>query len=177
MKTIKIKQLFSQEPLDFGVAQMFRQLGFFPDELKREGVSVSVRVPHKLFASDNEKRAANREAYEQIMNHQELFTFVSAYGYRSLEEFKDSDYGNKYLWIVIGDRMAFGKNRLVVTSGHAPNRLEAYFRASNYDEFWSIVERLTEMMNNPHKEHEPVILTQNNGYCGSSYKEWQIAVI
>ena len=45
-----------------------------------------------------------------------------------------------------------------------------------YDEFWNIVERLTNMYDLPSQEHEPITLQKNNGMCGPSRKKWQVIV-
>ena len=173
---VKIKELFNKEPLSFPVSQACFKLGIVPSEYEREGITISVRVPYPLWCNKEKALLKNKEAYESIDTHRHLFTFVSTYGIKSLEELNDNPYSSWYLWVKIKDRRSCGENRLILTHGNAPDRKEAYYHAKDYDDFWNVVERLTEMYDNDNQEHEPLILEQTNGMCGSAYKKWQLQV-
>ncbi len=173
---VKIKELFTKEPLSFTIAMACQQLGVVSRGYEQEGITISVKVPYPLWCSKDKALLLNKEAYASIDSHRHLFTFVTAYGMRSLEELNENPYSSWYLWVKIKDRRSCGENRLILTHGNAPDRTEAYYRAKDYDDFWNVVERLTEMYDNDSKEYEPVILKQNNGLCGSAYKEWQLQV-
>lgn len=176
MEAINIRNLFSSEPLPLNIAQAFMTMGVSSEMLKREGVTVSVRVPYPMWCNEEKAKPLNTEAYESIMQHEDLFFFVRAYGAKSLEDLKESPYSSWYLWIKIKDRMGGGQNTLILTHGHAPDRQEAFYRAKDYDDFWNTVRRLTEMYDLPNGEFEPICLKQNNGMCGSSFKQWEIYV-
>lgn len=172
----KIIQLSIGEVLgqtfDLQTIEMYNKLGISPTTDK--GITVSVKVPYPLWCNTSEARELNAQAFETLDAHRSLFTFVEMWGYNKLEELKDSPYTSIFLWIRIGH--IHHKNVLIVTHGHGPDRGEAYYRAKDYDDFWNVVQRLSDMYNYPEKEHEPVILKQNNQMCGSSYREWDVVV-
>ena len=173
---LDIKSLFSDKTIDFTTAQLCQTLGVTPEAYQSTGITVSVSVPYPRYASKETIKQFNQEAYNSIDAHRHLFAFISSYGIKSLEELANNEYGNWYLWIKIKDTMAANQNRLILTHSHAPNRYEAYYNAKTYDEFWDIVERLTNMYDLPSQEHEPITLQKNNGICGPSRKKWQVIV-
>lgn len=175
---VSIKELYKKEPLSFEASMIYHQLRIHSDDFEQEGITVSVKVPYPLWCTDEKALLKNKEAYESIDTHRHLFTFVSTYGICSIEELADNPYNSWTLWIKIKDRSSCGENRLIITHGNAPDRKEAYYRAKDYEDFWNVVERLTEMYDNVdnNKEYEPIVLNQNNGMCGSSYKEWKLQV-
>lgn len=175
---MKITQLFEKEPLDFSISQAIHKLDITLKDLEDVGITVSVKVPYPAWCTKEQAQQLNKQAYESIKNHSHLYTFLTLYGYfpDGLESLKDCPYSNNYIWVVIKDRMSMECNRLIITHGHAPSRKEAYYIAKDYDEFWSVVSALTDMYDNPHKEHTPIILQKNNNMCGSSYRQWEISV-
>ena len=173
---VNIRELYTKEPLNSTLAMACSQLGIVPQGFENEGITVSVKVPYTLWCSKDEVLLKNKEAYESIDAHRHLFTFATAYGVSSLEELSENPYSNWFLWIKIKDRRSCGENRLILTHGHAPDRQEAYYRAKDYDDFWNVVERLTEMYDNANQKYEPIILEQTNGMCGSAHKKWQLQV-
>ena len=172
----KIIQLSIGEVLgqtfDLQTIEMYNKLGISPTTDK--GITVSVKVPYSAYCSGKKAKTFNAQAYESIDGHRSLFTFVKIHGYNTLEELKESPYTSIALWIRINH--IHGQNVLIVTHGHGPDRGEAYYRAKDYNDFWNVVQRLSDMYNYPEKEHEPVILKQNNQMCGNSYREWDVVV-
>lgn len=143
-----------------------------------EGCIVSVRVCNGHFAERDREaiKKANREAYESIMAHKDLFLFATSFGLSSLEELANSEYKTWYVWIKIKDRAYGGQNRLILTHGHCDSEREAHYVANDYDEFWDVVRRLTDMYERPEDKHEPIILEKTNCMCGSAHKKWEIEV-
>lgn len=173
---ISIRQLFQVEPLSLDMSQMFMSLGVTPKELEDVGISVSVAVPYPNWCRADEAKELNAQCYESIMEHKDLYDFITMYGFKELEELKECTYTNIHIWVRIADRSSLGHNRLIVTRGHAPNRYEAFYNAKDYAEFWDMVDRLTDMYKNPDKDHEPVTLYKENGMIGTAYKKWTITV-
>lgn len=175
--SIKLKELFTDEPMDFSMAQNMRKLGLYPEDLKGKGVTVSVRISG-CYESD--VLVQHKKAYDSIMEHKNLYTFFSSPVVHDIEGLQNCKYTCKYLWVKIKDRMCFGENRLIVTNGPAPDIAanEPYYNAKDFDldEFWNIVSRLTDMYENPEKAHEPITLKQDNGMCGTAYKCREIVV-
>jgi len=175
MKAIKLKELFSNEPLDYFMAHNLMKFGLYPENFKGKGVTISVPVGARWQSEAKEK---NKVAYDSIMAHQDLYNFFSSPCYRDLEEFRDSEYTHKYIWLKLFDRMACGLSRLIITSFPAPDCVakEPYYNANTLDEFWDVARKLTDMYNYPNDVHEPIILKQDNGMCGSAHKQWEINV-
>lgn len=171
-----IKQLYTQELLDITFSMALQRIGIQPENLKREGISVSIRVPYPIWCSKEEALQLNKQAYESIDCHRNLFMFASVYGMTSIEELETNPYSSWYIWVIIKDRSTMGKNRLVLTHGHTPDREEAYYRANTYDEFWHVVEVLTKMYEGTYNGNETITLQQNNGMWGSSHRSWEITL-
>ena len=174
MKTVQIKDLFNDKSNSFEDIQVARLVGDVPKHLYDKGITISVAVPYPMFASESKKREANLEAYNSIQEHRSLFTFVMCYGVRCLEDLRDSASGSWYLWVRIGH--ICDNNCLILTHSHGPNRTEAYYQAKDYNDFWKMVEKITEVYERPNEPHEPIILKQNNMMIGSGYREWTICV-
>ena len=173
---IPIRQLFQVEPLDLSMSMTYMQLGVSPKELEDVGITVCVDVKYPRYCKDSEVIKTNEELYNNIQDHKDLFMFVSTMGMKGIEDLKTWPYSRNAIWVKIKDRKSMGENRLIVTRGMAPDRYEAYYIAKDYDEFWDVVKRLTDMYNNPDEEHEPITLMKNNGICGSGYRKWEITV-
>lgn len=173
---LDIKSLFSDKSIDFTTAQLYQTLGIGLEAHQETGITVSVKVPYPRYANKETIKKFNQEAYESIDSHRHLFAFITSYGLKNIEELADNEFSSWYLWIKIKDSMAANQNRLILTHSHAPNRYEAYYNAQTYDEFWNIVEKLTNMYDLRHQEHEPIKLHKHNGMCGSAYKRWEVVV-
>lgn len=169
---LTVKEALGKSSLTIQQAEIFGKLGISPT--KDKGITISVRVPYHIWCNEEKAKKYNTEAYESIMNHKDLYTFCRLYGYKDLEELKDSPYTSVYLWIRVNH--IHDNNLLIVTHGHGPDRGECYYQAKTYDEFWDIVRKIKTMCDDPDGEYEPVTLKQNNQMIGNSYKEWDVEI-
>ena len=177
LEKISIKDLFKAKTMDFYTSQMLHSLGLTSKDEETNGITVSVKIDYPLFVEKKDViREINENVYNSINEHNELFTFVRTYGcIRSLEDFKDCTYKHWYLWIQIKDISAMGKNCLILTHGHGPNRYEAFYRAKSLEDFWISVKTLTDMCDGI-SDVEEFELSKENGMIGSSYKKWDFIV-
>lgn len=177
LEKISIKDLFKAKKMDFATANMLHKIGIISKDEETNGITVSVKIDYPLFVEKKDViQKINKDIYNSIQEHKDLFTFVRTYGSISLlEDFKVCPYKSWYLWIKIKDISAMGCNCLILTHGHAPDRYEAFYRAKSLDDFWSSVKILTDMSNGV-SDVEEFVLSKENGMYGSSYKKWDFIV-
>lgn len=177
LEKISIKDLFKAKTMDFYTSQMLHSLGLTSKAEETNGITVSVKIDYPLFVEKEDViRGINENVYNSIKEHNELFTFVRAYGsIKSLEDFQVCTYKHWYLWVKIKDISAMGQNCLIFTHGHAPDRYEAFYRAKSLEDFWDAVKTLTDMCDGISNVEE-FKLSKENGMLGSSYKKWDFIV-
>ena len=170
MNKISIKELFKSKNLDFNTSQSLHSLGLIFKDEETNGITVSVKIDYPLFVENEDViRGINESIYKSIKEHNDLFTFIKTYGcIKSLEDFKVCPYKHWYLWIKIKDISVMGKNCLILTHGHAPDRYEAFYRAKSLEDFWSSVKILNDMYDGV-SDIDEFELSKENGMCGTSY--------